>query len=523
MFERAGISTREIGLLVVGATAGMMMNIPIIVFGNYLLAINIGGALIPVAVSVYFLSKKKIDLTLTFSGIALISIFITLIVISTVHPFALPEGMQRIFFGMAASLFQLKIILENYASSLGIDYLSFATILISIPLLLFVSLFSRVSKSFCAVISFLCISIITLLVTKYIPNVGILADIPYAFYPTFLGSAFALAVYGRDVVKGGPFAYAITTFGNLLGADLYHLPELFTGKGFVGSVGGAGIYDLVFISGLFAMCIVFLFSPYSLRTVLRTFTQEEIYERGIRKNLYEAEIHLRYGKFIETIQCSFNAVIEKINSIGVKYKIKDDYNAILNIIGIDPITRYNFDMLKKETENKFPTYADAYRAKIASEYLINHLQEKEKEIYAFTYQRIMAFLIDLPIIITIILSLFYLGIYYGIYKAEDVFSFPPNNVWTLAWMWWAWATQMVYFTFFEGIFGFTPGKKIVGILVLNENLTKLDLMGAFTRNAVRFVDIFIFFYLVSVLLIIIKKKKVRIGDIVAKTVVVRVV
>lgn len=519
MFFEAGITTREIGLLVIGATSGMLANVPIVVFGNYLLALNVGGAIIPIALSVYFFYKRKIDLTLTFFGIAIISVFITLIVISKVNPIILPRAMQDIFFRFANSLSAIREHLFVISNTMSFDFLIFTTLIIALPLLLIAFLFREISKSFCAILAFLCISITTFLITKYIPDLGISAEFPYYLYPTLLGVGFAIVVYGIDTIQAAPFAYATTTLGNLIGADLYHLPELFVGKGFVGSVGGAGIFDLVFISGLLAMCIVFLFSPFNLRNLPRKFSQNELFKRKIRKSLYESDLYLFYGRFYDSIQSSFNAVVEKINSIGIKYGIKD-YEQTLNFIRVDYIIRYNFDMLKKEMENKTIGYDEAIRAKMARDYLINYLNEREKEIYAFTHHRIFAFLIDFSIIIGIMLGLLSLGHYLDIYKIEEIISF--KSIWTFAWIWWAWTIQMLYFTIFEGFFGQTPGKKILGIAILNNDLTKVEFIGAFTRNAVRFLDIILFFYMISIILIATTDKRVRLGDMVANTVVVRV-
>ena len=69
------------------------------------------------------------------------------------------------------------------------------------------------------------------------------------------------AVVPRDVEIGprvsvGPGV--IIEPGVVIGADLTHLPELFE-KPFMGSIGGAGIFDLVYLSGLISFCFSFPF------------------------------------------------------------------------------------------------------------------------------------------------------------------------------------------------------------------------------------------------------------------------
>jgi uncharacterized RDD family membrane protein YckC len=72
----------------------------------------------------------------------------------------------------------------------------------------------------------------------------------------------------------------------------------------------------------------------------------------------------------------------------------------------------------------------------------------------------------------------------------------------------------------EGIWGKTIGKKICGIVVLNDNFTKCTISKGLLRNLLRIVDFF-FYYLVGVVSMVGTMKWQRLGDIVAETVVVR--
>ena len=77
-----------------------------------------------------------------------------------------------------------------------------------------------------------------------------------------------------------------------------------------------------------------------------------------------------------------------------------------------------------------------------------------------------------------------------------------------------------YFTYLEGSRGQTIGKMITRIKVVREDNTPIDMNQAFKRNILRIIDGFIF-YLIGAILISRSDKKQRLGDSVAKTVVVK--
>jgi uncharacterized RDD family membrane protein YckC len=92
----------------------------------------------------------------------------------------------------------------------------------------------------------------------------------------------------------------------------------------------------------------------------------------------------------------------------------------------------------------------------------------------------------------------------------------PWNSWVLLF-----ALNIGYYTYMEGTRGQTIGKKMIKIKVVREDGKPIDMKQAFTRNILRIVDGLFFIYLIGALLIWRSEKKQRLGDIVAKTVVVK--
>jgi uncharacterized RDD family membrane protein YckC len=86
----------------------------------------------------------------------------------------------------------------------------------------------------------------------------------------------------------------------------------------------------------------------------------------------------------------------------------------------------------------------------------------------------------------------------------------------------AFAISLVYFTLMEGVFGATVGKFATGIRVVKEDGSKADIPAALIRNILRIVDYLPVFipYLVGAILVWTSPTKQRLGDRIAKTVVV---
>lgn len=80
--------------------------------------------------------------------------------------------------------------------------------------------------------------------------------------------------------------------------------------------------------------------------------------------------------------------------------------------------------------------------------------------------------------------------------------------------------MVLYYSIFEGILGFTPGKLMAQIKVVQSNGSRVGIPRALLRNLLRIIDIQ-FFYLLGAFLIWKTPLQQRCGDLIAKTLVVR--
>ncbi|HDP96542.1 MAG TPA: DUF1614 domain-containing protein [Euryarchaeota archaeon] len=133
-----------------------------------------------------------------------------------------------------------------------------------IPLLVSIWLLSkgkvRVAEGF---IGLVIVSFITYMITRVEPGVGIVADIEVAFIPAIASAFYSLSLFWEDIDRAAPMAFFSGTLGTLIGADVFHLSEILMTGPAPGEpdflvIGGAHIFDMVFLSGFVAVSLDFI-------------------------------------------------------------------------------------------------------------------------------------------------------------------------------------------------------------------------------------------------------------------------
>ena len=107
-------------------------------------------------------------------------------------------------------------------------------------------------------IGIIIVTIIAFLVTRPVANKGIIASIPYAFLPAVFASITSAILSWKNFIKAAPIAYISGTIGVLIGADFLHLWELLSfqiNDKVDAVIGGADVFDMVFITGIIAVVL----------------------------------------------------------------------------------------------------------------------------------------------------------------------------------------------------------------------------------------------------------------------------
>ncbi len=104
------------------------------------------------------------------------------------------------------------------------------------------------------------VAYVTYTITRAEEGVGIVADVPLAFAPALAAGMYSLSVFWVDINRAARLAYTSGVLGTLIGADVLRLGEMLSfdapSEGFaVLSVGGANIFDMVYLTGVIAVGI----------------------------------------------------------------------------------------------------------------------------------------------------------------------------------------------------------------------------------------------------------------------------
>jgi len=105
--------------------------------------------------------------------------------------------------------------------------------------------------------------VLTFVASSPVPGVGIEESFPFFLIPPvlagFLAAVFADRVFPGEEGFAIPTAFLASTFGVLLGADLLRQPPLYgSGPSGLYTIGGAGVLDLVYLSGLLGFAAAYI-------------------------------------------------------------------------------------------------------------------------------------------------------------------------------------------------------------------------------------------------------------------------
>jgi uncharacterized membrane protein len=106
------------------------------------------------------------------------------------------------------------------------------------------------------------VTVVTFFVTYPDPEKGIVSTFPFWILPIIFASFISIILAWKEKSKAAPLAYTIGTLGVLIGADGFHLMSLLqnevqTTRNAV--IGGASVFDMVFITGILAVFLDGLF------------------------------------------------------------------------------------------------------------------------------------------------------------------------------------------------------------------------------------------------------------------------
>ena len=212
------------------------------------------------------ISLSDISLWIVSVAIPIILFYITYLVLTKAFRFLGFSSIESIFIVIVSFLFTFPIIVFGYDIS-NIAIFSYNDWIVGIntggalvPIL--ISIYLIVKRNIPLLktcVGILIVTTVTFFVTKPVPDQGIVSSFPYWLLPGVLACASSIILLRKDFVKGAPLAYASATIGVLIGADFLHLYELLgyepTKLGTMATIGGAVLFDMIFITGVLSVII----------------------------------------------------------------------------------------------------------------------------------------------------------------------------------------------------------------------------------------------------------------------------
>jgi uncharacterized membrane protein len=107
-----------------------------------------------------------------------------------------------------------------------------------------------------SIIGIVVVAVVAYLFSDFLQDEGILVRNIYAL--SLVASILGIALANKNWEKAGPIAYVSGSLGVLIGADVIRLIDLIRYKSsalVIASVGGAGVFDAIFLVGIFAVII----------------------------------------------------------------------------------------------------------------------------------------------------------------------------------------------------------------------------------------------------------------------------
>ncbi|MFP8955967.1 RDD family protein [Natrialbaceae archaeon A-CW3] len=123
-------------------------------------------------------------------------------------------------------------------------------------------------------------------------------------------------------------------------------------------------------------------------------------------------------------------------------------------------------------------------------------------------QRLLAFVLD-----SIILSMIAIVVFVPFALLGDAGFFLGTMV--------IFAISIVYAFLLEGLYGYTPGKQLMGLVVVKSDGSNCTVGASVVRNLLLIIDQLPFAYLIGLALLFVTEDTQRVGDLVADTVVVK--
>ncbi len=454
VFRESPITPTQFWVLVVGGLIGSLANIPFFYFRGSIMAINVGGAVAPLLISatlVYSLGRDRGKRFITGA----LAVWAGSVTVATALV-ALGEAPWFVVLGSLVVAPALPVIARKWNSG----ELRAASVVYGILMVVMSG---------------------TFLTTQVIPSEGIVSAFPDFLLPPVLASLLSLLFFrmeGGRLTSALPLAYVTATLGDLVGADVVHQPQLYAPgvPTIFGAIGGAGVQDLVYLSGLIALCVTYVLVVLIARMTSGTKAPVPPAASGMLAAMASFE-SLQYDLVPRQVQDAVNARASHVSAfLGV--------SGLGTTVGVGgnpahPLMAGDYANLTRGGTTGPINRETAHKALSTGFYLMRSLDQLVQRKLATMWLRSGAFVVDLLITIGPA-GLALWGLYF-FWHLDGVFSALASLDYEAA-MLAAASYPFVLFVASEWRTGKTPGKWLLRVRVHGRGLGQPTLLEVFIRN-----------------------------------------
>jgi uncharacterized membrane protein/uncharacterized RDD family membrane protein YckC len=464
--QDAGLTRTTFWLLLPASFFGLIANLPFLPVGADILGINLAGGVIPLVLSVLLLRRflgpsRSLASTFYAAFVAESGIMLVLVLLLA-SPLVSDLAIVGVAGAAIGTIYAVESRRQGGTEAPGRMRVTWALGITSAVL------------------------VATYLTTASEPGVGIVSFFPYyLLVPLLAGIACVGLLPGRisesqPPAIGLPLAYAAATFGVLIGADVLRQPPLYLSgpTGFY-VIGGAGVMDLLYLTGLLAL--VGAYAGYRVRRgpLPPRVESGEIPRtpQGLLRSSFELGYRGQVSASVDAAaRASHEAAVMGRRLLGQPSAPEDRPWEGLNLpswVGADQSNLDSLALAKSESPR------EALRAWMTARWLVRIGQDLSRRRFGTPLARGLAFLIDL-ILVTIPAALIW--IYLALTVPGTVVDVLSNTVFAVVALGFAsWA--FLYFVVAESYFGTTVGKRLVHLQVRNRTLGVPSIPAVLVRDA----------------------------------------
>lgn len=465
----SGFGRMTFWLLLPGAFLCSLADAPFLGWAGDVLAINLGGALIPIVLSIVLLHR---ELGGTRWGL---TAFVILLL-------AIESGVQFGVVVVTSGLWSI-ILVPVVAGAVVLGAVIFWPK--SIP-----------AETSSRALTFLSLVSVALVVTYFtsasVPGEGIVSAFPYYLLGPWLvglvATWIAATVWRVPAYRGLGIGYGTATLGTLLGADLLREPPLYVGGGGeLLAIGGAGILDLVYFSGLMAVGAGLLLIAVRYRGTLAPVPEETPHspEDLLRSAAMRLDQGDPTGSVRDAVAASQSAA-GRVRSI-FQFPAADQPREAWDGLPVAPYVVHDYQNLVSSASLSPPSHADARRGVAMATQFVRLGRDLSRLRFAAPGRRAWASAVDLSLItlpavvLWLVLAVRLPG------SADVVLSGLPFNLAVFAYIGYA----ALYFVVCDRLFGTTIGKALFHLEVTDRALARPSWLQSFLREAPKALILFV--------------------------------